>query len=338
MFLFPIPTLDCGIGSQSSPVHYLHGCPYQMVHTLNTGPPVPNYFGWVVIVAAIYGIWNHQSYRFGGWVIMLLAGMLIAMGPYLRIDGHVVMLGSTPIHLPAQTIDFLFPLFSITAIHAYRYSAVVCIAIAVLATRGMKKLHPYLDVCNTPRDHLPAPQPYPQHTTEISPSPTLRRLRDMPDAAVFTFPIAKENLHDLSMVLLAQTIHEKPIHEGGIHRRAGFEATQLILETITLLMPYLVDGDLNTRVPWKEKWVFAISLKSAIDTSSSPVETKRPSLLPKSLSETPSLVMTIGHYGIYQNNHKTRSIHIFSFCTPEWYVESASHLRLVPIILMQCSL
>ena len=74
---------------------------------------------------------------------MLLAAMLIAMGPYLQIDGHVVMLGSTPIHLPAQTIDFLFPLFSITAIHAYRYSAVVCIAIAVLAVRGMRSSLPF---------------------------------------------------------------------------------------------------------------------------------------------------------------------------------------------------
>ena len=49
----------------------------------------------------------------------------------------------------------------------------------------------------------------------------------MPDAAVFTFPIAKEDLHDLGQVLLTQTIHEKPIHEGGIHRRAGLDATRL---------------------------------------------------------------------------------------------------------------
>ena len=58
----------------------------------------------------------------------------------------------------------------------------------------------------------------------------------MPQGAVFTFPIAKENLHDLSKVLLAQTIHEKPIHEGGIHRRAGFEATQLFRDN------YVVDA------------------------------------------------------------------------------------------------
>ena len=195
-----------------------------------------NYIGWVMIVAALYGLWNKERYRFGGWLALLLASMLIAMGPYLRIDGKVVLWGETPIHLPAQTIDFLFPLFSITAVHAYRYSAVVCIAIAILAARGMKRYTPVWMVAILLETTLMAPQPYPQHTTEISQSPTLRRLRDMPDAAVFTFPIAKEDLHDLSMVLLAQTIHEKPIHEGGIHRRAGFEATQLFRDN------YVVDA------------------------------------------------------------------------------------------------
>ena len=195
-----------------------------------------NYIGWVVIIAAVYGIWNKERYRFGGWFTMLLASMLIAMGPYLRIDGNVVLWGETPIHLPAQTIDFLFPLFSITAMHAYRYSAVVCIAIAILAVKGMKRYTPLWMLAILMETTLIAPQPYPQHTTEISPSPTLRRLRDMPDAAVFTFPIAKENLHDLSLVLLAQTVHEKPIHEGGIHRRAGFEATQLFRDN------YVVDA------------------------------------------------------------------------------------------------
>lgn len=195
-----------------------------------------NYIGWVVIIAAIYGIWNKERYRFGGWFVMLVASTMIAMGPYLRIDGNVLLWGETPVHLPAQTIDFLFPLFSITAMHAYRYSAVVCIAIAVLAVKGMKRYTPLWMLAILMETTLMAPQPYPQHTTEISPSPTLRRLRDMPDAAVFTFPIAKENLHDLSLVLLAQTVHEKPIHEGGIHRRAGFEATQLFRDN------YVVDA------------------------------------------------------------------------------------------------
>ena len=233
------------------------------------------------------------------------------------------MLGKHSIHLPAQTIDFLFPLFSITAIHAYRYSAVVCIAIAVLAVRGMQKFTPHLDDSDPPRNNIPRPQPYPQHTTEISPSPTLRRLRDMPDAAVFTFPIAKENLHDLSKVLLAQTIHEKPIHEG-IHRRAGFEATQLFRDN------YVVDA-LSGRwgpeypTPWKGKWVFAISPKWAIVIFSFPVKTTKPSPLLKSLSGIRFLVTTIGLCGTSLNNPKTRSIRTFSFCTPEWYVECRVH-------------
>mgnify|MGYP000132617602 CR=1 FL=1 len=195
-----------------------------------------NYIGWTLLVGMVVG-WKHRkTYRFGGWAWMTIVAMLIAMGPYLRIDNNVLFWGTTPIHLPAQTINFLFPLFSITAIHAYRYSAVVCIAIAVLAVRGMRGWTPlWMGLCLL-ETILFAPQPYPQHTTTISQSPTLRRLRDLPDAGVFTFPIAKEDLHDLSTVLLAQTIHEKPIHEGGIHRRAGFEATQLFRDN------YVVDS------------------------------------------------------------------------------------------------
>jgi len=195
-----------------------------------------NYIGWVVILAMLFG-WKHRrSFRFGGWAWMLFGAMLIAMGPYLRLNGSVLMLGSTPIHLPAQTVDFLFPLFSITAMHAYRYSAVVCIAVAVLAARGMGRYTPLWMLGILLETTLISPQPYPQHTTAISQSPTLRRLRDLPDAAVFTFPVAKEDLHDLSTVLLAQTIHEKPIHEGGIHRRAGHDSTQLFRDN------YVVDA------------------------------------------------------------------------------------------------
>lgn len=195
-----------------------------------------NYLGWVSIIAACIG-WKHRrSFRFGGWFILLITGMLIAMGPYLRQNGEVWMFGEWPIHLPALTIDFLFPLFSITAMHAYRYSAVVCITLAILAARGMTRWTPLWMLAVFIETTTLAPQPYPQHTTTIPKSPTLRRLRDMPDAAVFTFPIAKENLYDLGQVLLAQTIHEKPIHEGGIHRRAGHDATQLFRDN------YVVDG------------------------------------------------------------------------------------------------
>ena len=166
--------------------------------------------------------------------MLLGVAMLIAMGPYLRHEGTVLLWGETPIHLPASTIDFLFPLFSITAMHAYRYSAVVCIALAVLAARGMRRWTPLWVLAILVETTLISPQPYPQPMTQISQSPSLRTLRDLPDAAVFTFPIAKENLHDLGQVLLAQTIHEKPIHDGGIHRRAGHEATQLFRENVTL--------------------------------------------------------------------------------------------------------
>ena len=70
-----------------------------------------NYLGWVALVALIVG-WRHRrTYAFGGWFILLLSGMLIAMGPYVRLDGSVILFGEHPIHLPASTIDS-FSLYS----------------------------------------------------------------------------------------------------------------------------------------------------------------------------------------------------------------------------------
>ena len=69
---------------------------------------------------------------------------------------------------------------------------------------------------------------------EMPDSPVLTALHDMPEGAVFTFPMAKENLHDLGQILIAQTVHGKPVHDGGIHRRAGEKAVQLFTENYVI--------------------------------------------------------------------------------------------------------
>ncbi len=41
------------------------------------------------------------------------------------------------------------------------------------------------------------------------------------------------NLGDLGTPLLAQTVHGKPVHDGGIHRRAGEDALALFRDNPT---------------------------------------------------------------------------------------------------------
>jgi hypothetical protein len=183
------------------------------------------YLGWIVIFGILWG-WRQAKQtdlRMLQWLLVL--AMLIAMGPYLRFDKEVLSLFGYTIYLPSYTIGYLFPLFAVTAIHAYRYTAVVILAASILASKHLKSLLwgglILLEVL------LWAPQMYPTPVTQMLESQVLDYLAEQPDGAVFTYPIAGEDLHDLGQVLLAQTVHGKPIHDGGIHGRAGSEATQL---------------------------------------------------------------------------------------------------------------
>ena len=63
--------------------------------------------------------------------------------------------------------------------------------------------------------------------TEIPSGKVIEYLENAKDGAVLTAPIARENLYDLGQTLLLQTQHQKAVHEGGIHRRAGADATRL---------------------------------------------------------------------------------------------------------------
>ena len=164
------------------------------------------------------------------WVLIIAA--LIALGPYLRWTDQVLTIAGHPITLPAATIGLVFPPFAITAIHAYRYSAVVMLAVSVLAVRKLKS--PWWGALILLEVLFWAPQPWPAATMNMPDSVVLEQLSELPDGAVFTYPIAKENLHDLGQVLLAQTIHGKPIHDGGIHRRAGEQSVQLFTENFVV--------------------------------------------------------------------------------------------------------
>ena len=190
------------------------------------------YIGWIAIFGIIWG-WRpakHGALRMMQW--LLIISMLIAMGPYLRIENELVSFFGFTIHLPAYTIGYLFPLFAITAMHAYRYSALVVLSSSILAAQRLRSLGwvvlILLEIL------LIAPQPYPSPITQMPNSEVLEYLARQPEGAVFTYPIKREELRDLGRVLLAQTVHGKPIHDGGIHGRAGFEATQLFRDNFVV--------------------------------------------------------------------------------------------------------
>ena len=196
------------------------------------------YIGWVTIIFALMYFWKNRGIYF--WSSLI--AMLIASGPYIRLHGKVIL---DNFLLPLPTIVYLFPLFSIVALHAYRFASIVVLGFAVGASKQVKS--PWWAGVIFLEALAFSPVPFPTATIDASPSTALLELRDAEEGAVLSIPLATENLHHLSQALVAQTQHHKPIQDGGIHRRIGNESTKLFRENELVsamafrTSPYLID-------------------------------------------------------------------------------------------------
>jgi hypothetical protein len=157
---------------------------------------------------------------------MVVVGMVIALGPDLQVNGELIRIGDSTIPLPARTVARMFPPFIGTAPHTYRYTAVVVTGLAALASYAVTR--PWWAGLVALEALLISPVPWPAPYTPTPRSPVLEHLAELPAGAVFT--VQKEKLKDMGLLLLAQTVHGKPVHDGGIHRRAGEEAVALFRE------------------------------------------------------------------------------------------------------------
>jgi hypothetical protein len=180
---------------------------------------------------------------------------LLAMGPVLRWNGEVVEVLGGSLPLPGVVVAELFPPYVLTAIHSYRYTAVVMLVIGVLAAGAVRRARSAvaLGVLVLLEALLVSPVPWPAATTRLPVSPVLQDLRVEGQGAVLTAPAEAENLHDLGRLLLAQTVHGLPVHDGGIHRRAGEEATALFREN-PLMEAISVRGEVRLPGPRATAW------------------------------------------------------------------------------------
>jgi hypothetical protein len=168
-----------------------------------------------------------RSQSMAPYVLMLFSAALIALGPYLRIGGEEVRIMGHPIAMPMMTLVYLFPPMALTALHAYRYAAVAILGLSVLAGRTLRS--PWWAGVVLVETLLFSPVPL-GTTTAIPRSSVIERLSELPAGAVLFAPLARENLHDISRALLSQTIHGKPIQDGGIHRRTSKDSLQLFVD------------------------------------------------------------------------------------------------------------
>jgi len=186
------------------------------------------YLGLVALFLAAVGWWRGRGRAPAGSLLTLLVvGALIASGPYLRVAGEALTLGGHRLPMPALVLADAFPPFVITAVHAYRYAGVVVIALSLLAGLAVRRWPAALlaGALVLGDAVLLSPVPWPAPVTPLPESAVLDALAAAPDGGVLHVPIEAEHLGDLGRLLLAQTVHGKPVQDGGIHRRAGHAAT-----------------------------------------------------------------------------------------------------------------
>lgn len=191
------------------------------------------YVGLVALALAGVGLARGRRDRpVGTFATLALVAALISSGPHLRWQGQEILLAGTPLPMPGLLVAELFPPFVITAIHSYRYAGLVMIGLAMLAAFSVRRLPvALLFAALVVADAvLASPVPWPAATTAMPGSPALRSLGEAPPGAVLHVPVEAENLGDLGQALLAQVVHGKPIQDGGIHHRAGEQATALFRE------------------------------------------------------------------------------------------------------------
>ena len=186
------------------------------------------FLGLVSLSIGLWTIWSRKS--LGPMGVLAIVAALIAMGPFLRVSGTVVDWGVGPISLPTLVLADMLPPFRVTALHAYRYAVLVVLSLAVLvsqATRWRSQVAWGVGALIVIESLFLSPVPWPARTTTIPDSPTLNALAESPSGAVLHVPMRADDLGELGSMLVAQTIHGHPVHDGGIHHRAGEDATVL---------------------------------------------------------------------------------------------------------------
>lgn len=166
------------------------------------------------------------------WVLLVIVGVLVASGPWLRVGGEKVGLLDGPIPMPALTLSAMVPAFSVTAPHTYRYASLVVLGLAVLAARGVRGVWAgrAFAALIAVESLLLSPLPRPTPVTSVPESAVLDALAGMADGAVLTAPTEADNLYDLGRAMLAQTVHGRPFQDGGMHHRAGEASVALFHE------------------------------------------------------------------------------------------------------------
>ena len=172
------------------------------------------YLGWVLIGLAGLGLARMRRWRDRApWVLWVAVFTLLALGPYLYVDGAYVTVADRKIPLPFLALFELVPVFQRIS-HPFRFVVPVQLGLAMLALFGAASLPRGLAVgaagllCAEALVGSPTPWPIARSISEI-PAYVQGLAVDRAPGAVLDLPASVPNL-ERAVYLYYQTAHRRP--------------------------------------------------------------------------------------------------------------------------------
>lgn len=172
------------------------------------------YLGWVLMGLAALGLWRLKRWRDGApWLFWALFFAIMALGPYLYLDGQHILLEGRRIPLPFLAFFNALPMFERIS-HPFRFVMGVSMGLGVLGSFGFQILPNWgralaLGLLST--EFLlasPAVWPLPRASAAI-PSIYETVLADPDPGALLDLPVMIPNL-ERAVYLYWQTEHQRP--------------------------------------------------------------------------------------------------------------------------------
>ncbi len=196
--------------------------------------------GSLAVLLALLGWWRGRER--GLWPGLLVAALLVSLGPWLVAGGELLRIAGSPVPGPALVLERLFPPWGVVALHPYRFAAMTALALAVLAGLGAAWLQAWvaprwrwarwvlapvlcLGLAGESLVHRPLGWPLP--TTAPPQSASWTWLAEAPRGGVVLLPFVADEIGDVCGGLLAQTVHGQPWSDGAMHFRADPDSLAL---------------------------------------------------------------------------------------------------------------
>lgn len=172
------------------------------------------YLGWVLLGLAGFGAWKLRRWRDRApWVLWVGVFGLLALGPYLYVDGAYLTIADRKVPLPFLALFELVPVFQRIS-HPFRFVVPVQLGLAMLALFGAAALPRGMAlgaaglVCFETLVTSPAPWPLPRASAEL-PAYVQALAEDPVPGAVLDLPAMVPNL-ERAVYLYWQTAHGRP--------------------------------------------------------------------------------------------------------------------------------